>query len=257
MLLYLLSDFGLSDTYVCQMKSAVLRKCGDSVQMVDLTHDVPRGSVHEAAWHLMVSGPTIPPGSVVVAVVDPGVGSGRRAVAVTDNEVVFVGPDNGIFSWLHPGRAFLLPESPVGISCTFHGRDLFAPAAAEILQNPRWSETLTEISIDSLEHIGKGCCIRHPAGLYTTVAHVDGFGNAVIWTKLEEMEGFSPSAVITPSGTRVKLTAVETYCRSPGADLLILQGSQGYMELAIGMGSAASVLTVSTGDALCIEGSFH
>ncbi len=258
MSLFLLSDFGISDTYVAQMKAVILRMCGDRASLIDLTHTVPCGSVREGAWHLMVSSPFIPAGSVVLAVVDPGVGSSRKALAVTSSGVAFIGPDNGIFSWLPPDRAFLLPESAAAISYTFHGRDLFAPAAAKILLDPSWLEGLAEVPVDSLVRITKGCCMRSsPDGLSTTVAHVDGFGNAVLWMTWEETKGFDPKAVVTAAGVRVKLTAAETYCGDSGTDLLILQGSQGYMELAVSMGSAASRLALSAGDAVSIEGSYR
>jgi S-adenosylmethionine hydrolase len=254
MLLFLLTDFGSADTYVAQMKCEVLGRCGGGVQLVDLTHHVPRGSVREAAWHLRVSEKWIPPGSVVLAVVDPGVGSARRAVTVTSGRSYYVGPDNGVFSWLPPERAWLLPEPP-GMSRTFHGRDVFALAAASLLCDESWPGTLEEIPSGSLVRLDEGSCARSRWGLSTSVAHVDSFGNAVLWMKREDAAGFLPASAVSAGGTRVPVRKADTYSDGFAGELLLLEGSQGYMELAVTGGSAADLLSLSAGDGFTIEGS--
>jgi S-adenosylmethionine hydrolase len=256
MLLFLLSDFGLHDPYVGQMKAAVLRKCGSSVQLVDLTHQIPAGSVRDGAWHLMTSESCFPSGSVVLAVVDPGVGSGRRAVVLDTGEAVFVGPDNGLLGWLSRGRVHLLPEPPAGSSRTFHGRDVFAPSAGEILRDPGWIDGLEEVPPESLVRLEKGGAVRTANGLETTAAHVDGFGNVVLWMTADDMAGFRASRIRFSSGDGVKLAVAASYSQGGDEDILLLEGSQGFMELALNSGSAAKELSVSEGDMISIEGTF-
>ncbi len=131
--LFLLSDFGTSDTYVAQMKSVILSECSCSAVIVDLTHDVKAGSVREGAFHLYAAGKYIPAGSVVVAVVDPGVGTARRGVVCEAEGTLYVGPDNGIFGLLPVTGAWKLPDPQEGSSSTFHGRDVFALSTARLL----------------------------------------------------------------------------------------------------------------------------
>ncbi len=136
--LFLLSDFGTSDTYVAQMKAVILSVCSRSVVIVDLTHDVKAGSISEGAFHLSISRKHVPAGSVVVAVVDPGVGTARRGVICEVEGVYYVGPDNGIFGLLPVTGAWKLPDPQAESSSTFHGRDVFAPAGARLLLDPGW-----------------------------------------------------------------------------------------------------------------------
>jgi len=137
----LTTDFGVRDPYVAEMKGAILgivRTAGRAVQLVDLTHEVARHDVVEGALALETAAPFFPGGTVHVAVIDPGVGTARRGIAVAARGQVFVGPDNGVFTPFLSGtgwRAFELaaPEYRLpAVSRTFHGRDVFAPAAAHV-----------------------------------------------------------------------------------------------------------------------------
>jgi len=136
--LALLTDFGTRDPYVGAMKGAALSVCADAT-LVDLTHDIAAHDVVEAARHLAAAAPYFPAGTAFVVVVDPGVGSARRALAVWAGGHWFVGPDNGVLTpVLTPAAAIVEITSPrymrVPVSRTFEGRDRFAPAAAWLLR---------------------------------------------------------------------------------------------------------------------------
>ncbi len=130
-----MSDFGLEDAYVAQVKARVLSRMPDAC-IVDITHGVRPYDIISAAWLLSTSFSYFPEGSIHLCVVDPGVGTSRAALAVRKGGHIFVGPDNGIFSFLYPAQEVIetiwRPEGPV--SRTFHGRDLFAPVVAEIME---------------------------------------------------------------------------------------------------------------------------
>lgn len=253
--LFLLSDFGTSDTYVAQMKAAILRTAPAGTSIVDLTHDIEAGSVIEAAFHLYVSLHTIPSGSVVVAVVDPGVGTERHGVVCEVEGIFYAGPDNGIFSLLPVDKAWLLPRLPADSCATFHGRDLFAPAGARLLVNPGW--------VNSLESIDPGILVssdirpseENAEGCHASVAHIDRFGNVVLWLSPADADGFHPSEISLPEGGIVPVTSVRTYGNRPG--LLFLAGSQGCMELAVSCGRASSILGVAAGDRIFLKRSVH
>ncbi|MCK4671105.1 MAG: SAM-dependent chlorinase/fluorinase [Candidatus Aegiribacteria sp.] len=254
-LIFLLTDFGTSDTYVAQMKAAVLRTAPVGTSIVDLTHDIEAGSVMEGAFHLYVSRHVISPGSVVVAVVDPGVGTERQGVVCEVDGIYYVGPDNGLFGLLRIKRAWKLQRPPAESSTTFHGRDLFAPAGARLLFNPGW--------VNSLESIDPGILVsseirlseEDEEGFHVTVAHIDRFGNVVLWLSPADADGFHPSEIRLPEGGIVPVTRTRTYGTRQG--LLFLAGSQGCMELAVSCGRASSILGVSAGDRIFLKRSFR
>lgn len=246
--MFLLSDFGTSDTYVAQMKAVILSECPCSVVIVDLTHDVKPGSVREGAFHLWVSRKYVPAGSVVAAVVDPGVGTARRGVVCEVEGAFYIGPDNGIFGLLPITRAWQLPEAAVGSSRTFHGRDVFAPACARLILDPGWVEFLEPISRGDLVPSEIEMPIPRDDGLTVTVAHIDIFGNVILW--LPPSIAFHPAFLQLPCGRIEPVTEVETYASYPG--ILFLQGSGDLMEIAVSCGSASELLGLSTGDRILL-----
>ncbi|OPL19346.1 MAG: hypothetical protein AVO35_11420 [Candidatus Aegiribacteria sp. MLS_C] len=248
---YLLSDFGESDTYVGQMKAVLDSLAPYGTGMIDLTHEVERGSVTEGAFHLRAAAPFLPAGSVVLAVVDPGVGTDRRGLAVISRGVHFVGPDNGLFGLLEVEKAWELPPPPSGSSRTFHGRDLFAPSAARILLDPGWTGSLRPLCPSTMVGTGVELPSLRDGGLEVTVIHTDRFGNVVLWMDPDEYEDLVPSGVVLPDGGERSLTPAATYGTSRG--LLYLRGSQGFMELAFSGGSAAGVLGISPGDRIVLR----
>lgn len=242
---FILSDFGLSDTYVGQMRSVLYCGTPPGTALIDLTHDVGRGDVLEGAFHLFAAAPHLPDGSVVLAVVDPGVGTDRRAVVVRSGGLLIVGPDNGIFGLLPADEAWKLPAPGGSCSTTFHGRDLFAPAAARLASDPGWTGSLQVLETDSLAGLGIDAALEEEGVLRVTVAHVDVFGNVILWLSTDDTACSGTRGVILADGRRLPLTRTHTY--SGGEGLLLLEGSLGLMEIAVDGGSAGDILGVSTG----------
>jgi len=168
-LLSFLSDFGLADGYVAQVKARILSEVSD-LTIVDITHDLEAYDVLSGAWLLFTTHRSFPEGTIHLAVVDPGVGTSRRALIVEGAGHTFVGPDNGIFSFLYPADSVTaVAWRPHGaIAPSFHGRDLFAPVAIRLLAGATALElgrTITDpISLD----------IAAPK-----VVHIDRYGNIV------------------------------------------------------------------------------
>jgi len=247
--MFLLSDFGTSDTYVAQMKAVILSECPGSVAIVDLTHDVKAGSVSEGAFHLFVSCRFVPAGSVVVAVIDPGVGTARRGVVCEVEGAFFVGPDNGLFGLLPITRAWKLPDPQAGSSNTFHGRDVFAPAGARLIIDPGWVEFLEPVDREDLVPSAIEMPMLENGGLKVSVAHIDIFGNIVLW--LSPSRVYHPVELQLPGGGVEPLTEVKTYDEHPG--ILFLQGSQGLMEIALSGGNASELLGLCTYDRILLK----
>jgi S-adenosylmethionine hydrolase len=249
-ILTLLTDFGSSDTYVGQVKGAILA-VAPAVQLVDLTHAVPPQDVLGGAFLLWSAVEVFPPGSVHLAVVDPGVGSARRAVALQARRGdLFVGPDNGL---LVPAlerlggllRAVELTERRYwrpAPSSTFHGRDIFGPVAGHLAAGIALPDLGRPID-DPLR-----LELPTPRGLEGEVVHVDTYGNLV--TNL-------PAAAL-PAAYRVHLGAwvVEPQpnyaAAGPGA-LLALVGSAGLLELSARDASAAALTGAQRGTPVRLE----
>jgi len=249
--IYLLTDFGMIDTYVAQMKAILLSGTPTGTILVDLTHEVSPGAISEGAYHLWASCRFLPSGSVVLAVVDPGVGSDRRAVAVRAGDVLYIGPDNGLFGLLDLECAWELPAAGPDASSTFHGRDVFAPAAARLICDPGWLNSLDELSLDSLSGIGIESAMKVKDGIMISAAHVDRFGNIILWLPADTLDYGCNASLILEGGRRIPLTRVPTY--SGGTGYLLLRGSQGLMEIALDGSSAAAVLGIVPGERFMLE----
>jgi len=247
----LLTDFGLQDGYVAGMKGVILQICPDA-KLVDISHLIAPQSVRSGAFVLCSCYEYFPHGTIHLAVVDPGVGTERGAVAIRTGSCFFVGPDNGLFSLILrketgwearrlENRQFR--RSP--LSSTFHGRDLFAPAAAHIAcgvqfdtlgpacdpVSPHWDEPI----------IGRG-------EVKGEVIHIDRFGNAITNVLSETLEKQGPMGkwMIT-AGKSVINSIEQTYGRVRTGEQLALTGSTGFIEIAVNQGNAASELELGVG----------
>lgn len=240
------TDFGTVDGYVGAVKGAVLA-AAPFARVVDVTHDVGPQQIHEAAFALLVAAPLFPRGTVHLAVVDPGVGSSRRAVAIAlgGGEAFLVGPDNGIFSYLlDDARSFecvsIDPSGFHGASPTFHGRDLFGPVAGRIAagEDPAAFGKAVSDPVRLTPY-------REPIGARAgRVLHVDRFGNIV--TSLRPVgTGF----VVSVAGEIVR-RRVLCYVELPAGELGWYVGSLGLIEMGIRNGSAAGRLGVPVGTAV-------
>jgi len=257
-LVTLTTDFGLRDAYVAEMKGVMLgiaEAARRPLALVDVTHDVERHDITEGALALEAAAPFFPAGTVHLAVVDPGVGTARRGLALTAGGHVFVGPDNGLFTpFLEAGewRAFELAEAdyrlPV-VSRTFHGRDVFAPAAAHVASGvdpARLGPPLSDpVRLPWPE-------VHAVAGAVAgAVVHADRFGNLITSIHARTLAPVDRDLVIRVGGREVPL--VGTYgdlsVGRPGA----LIGSSGRLEIAVREGSAATLLRARRGTAVVVS----
>ena len=231
-LITLLTDFGHQDPYVGIMKGVIFGICPEA-RIVDLTHGVLPYQIAQAAFHLEQSWRYFPKATIHVVVVDPGVGTARRAILAEAGEHFFIGPDNGVFSMLEPTivREIIATESPA--SHTFHGRDIFAPTAARLANRAAPGELGTEI-IDPVR-------LKLEEG---TVLHVDHFGNVI--TNLRAF----PDAINVSA--RTIRNRVSSYAEAPQGELFLIEGSSGHIEIALNQGSAAERLEIGVGAVLDI-----
>jgi S-adenosyl-L-methionine hydrolase (adenosine-forming) len=244
-IIVLTTDFGVSSPYVAEMKAVLLSALAD-VRLVDLTHAVPARSIRHAEVALRSAAFLFPIGAVHVVVVDPGVGTKRRPIAVQVRGLSFVGPDNGVLGLAlrePAARAICIDRPGLGrepLSATFHGRDLFAPVAAELAAGVALEELGTLIS-DAVPST-----LPRPAttvdGVRGEVLVADNFGNLL--TNIPASMAVGDVAV---SVGRRPIRRVRTYGDGAPGELLALVGSDGYLELAVREGSAERMLAASPG----------
>ncbi len=230
-ILTLLTDFGTADHYVAAVKGVVLG-LAPGTTLVDVSHEVPPGDVAAGAWLLAAAAPWFPPGTVHLAVVDPGVGSARRILAAATPRAFLVGPDNGLLApLLGPGVTVRAVERTdlflPGPGATFHGRDRFAPVAAWLLRGEPFPALGPEVE-DPVWLPGEPP--RREEGLLAgRVVQVDRFGNLV--TDI-------PSGWLPPGRCRVEVAGRTTerraghYAEIPPGEAALLPGSGGTLELA-------------------------
>lgn len=239
MLAALLTDFGLQDTYVGVMHAVILGICPEA-RVVDLTHAVPPQDVLAGALALEDAAPYLPPGAAVVAVVDPGVGSDRAALAARSNGRFWIGPDNGLLSWqLGPNAEVVRLENPryrlPDVSRTFHGRDIFAPAAAYLLRGVPLDELGPPVT--SRVDLPRPTPIRRPDGsLEAHVVAIDRFGNLILDARPADLP---PDPRFELNGHHIA-GLVATYAEA--RELCALVGSSGRVEIALPNGNAADYL---------------
>ena len=256
-LIALFTDFGARDAYVAQMKGAILSICPEA-RLVDLSHDVGQFDVRGAAYVLAASAAYFPAQTIFVAVVDPGVGSERRAVLLrTASHKWFVGPDNGLFTHVMAregfGRAVVLDRPAYyrasSISATFHGRDIFGPVAAHLAagvapeQLGGAASALLTLPLAPPRQVGQA--------LLGEVQHIDHFGNVVTNLTPAWLDAWSKplQAVCAHRGKTHALQWVRTYAEGDPGALLGLYNSDGFFEFALACGNAAACLDVAVGDA--------
>ena len=266
----LLSDFGLSDSYVGSMKGVIYGICPEA-NVVDITHDVPPQDVLQGAFLLSTAWRFFPSGTVHVAVVDPGVGTERKPLLVRTGGHFFLAPDNGILSLVVPEEnaeatpfqsyqaavppgveAFALTNPAYWlhpVSNTFHGRDVFAPVAANLL--------LGAVPADMGERVEEMVRLAVPRPMWKDgfltgyVLHLDRFGNVVtniVMRDIEEMSG----GIEIEVGNRKIARFSKNYGEASGLTALI--GSHGYLEAALPNGNAALELGVRVGDRVVVRG---
>ncbi len=251
----LLTDFGTSDYFVPAVKGVILT-ISPNTRIVDLTHDVAAQDVHSAAFTLGACYRDFPAGSIHVAVVDPGVGSARRAIIAEAGGRLFVGPDNGIFSFVYAresdARVFHVTNDKYfrhPVSATFHGRDVFAPVAAHLALGAKPEDFGAEIGdcvrfeIPQPKQVGDGAVAGR-------VIHIDRFGNCITnFTEAELSQSrIARSTRLYFGGREIRQFGAYFAEAADRGELFAYPGSAGYWEIALWRDSAAKLVNVRCGD---------
>ncbi len=239
----LLTDFGRADHFVGVLHG-VIASIAPATRVVDITHEVPPFAIATGTFLLEQAWPYFPAGTIHVAIVDPGVGSERRPLLVSAGGHHFIGPDNGLFSFLYGLSGvkvrvlnqprYWLPET----SNTFHGRDIFAPVAAHLAMGitpARLGKRITDAQrTPALQPV------RHSRRAWTgAVLHVDHFGNLITNYRVADFPALRQQAFGLTVGLEQTDLFASTYAACPPELLCVIPGSSGYYEVALANGSAA------------------
>lgn len=250
----LTTDFGLADGYIAAVKGVIL-SINPQVSIVDITHQISPHNYNQAAFVLNAAYSYFPPQTVHLIIIDPGVGTKRRAIILKTPQYFFIAPDNGVLSYIvhHYSSdkeinskleavAITKPKywlTPV--SRTFHGRDIFAPVAAHLAAGvpmTEFGEAISSITILPLAKIH-----TEPDGsIIGQVIHIDGFGNLI--TNIKEAD-LPPEKLVINIGNKLIYGLSPNYAQ--GEKLVALIGSSGYLEIAVREGNAANYLNAVIG----------
>jgi S-adenosylmethionine hydrolase len=257
----LLSDFGLKDPYVAEMKAVILGICED-LQIVDISHGIEKFDVRMGAFVLASAIPYFPEDTVYVAVVDPGVGTKRRPIVVETNSSLLVGPDNGLLMlaaekegvkhvYKVDNKALMLSR----ISRTFHGRDIFAPVAAYLAAGRHPSEVGSEINDYFIPRYAKPAVENN--ALIGEVLHIDDFGNVITNISEKDLNKLDAKRDVFLSVKLERKALSLRYCSAYGEvkinELLAVIGGHGFLEIAANQGNAARKLNTIAGMNVRIE----
>jgi S-adenosylmethionine hydrolase len=258
-----LSDFGLQDDFVGTCHG-VIKRIAPEAQIIDITHGIPPQQILQGALVLANTVPYMPVGAHL-AVVDPGVGGARRPLALRDAEGRFyVGPDNGLLipaaerSGIEAAHELANPEYALeSISRTFHGRDLFAPAAAHLARGVPIEELGPPIAVDALVRLDLPQPDIRPDRIVGTVLYVDSFGNIALNVTREHVSevGIVPGTQVEVDlgGERVYAVTARTFADARPGDIMLYEDSYRNMSLAISNGNAAEMLHARAGQSIRIN----
>jgi S-adenosylmethionine hydrolase len=258
----LMTDFGTGEADIGVMKGVIAGITPDA-RVIDLTHDIPPQRIVSGAWVLAASYRYFPTNTVFVCVVDPGVGSARGAIALQAGEWFFVGPDNGLFSYIlaeQPAHAAVLLSNPAyhlqHVSATFHGRDIFSPVGAHLA---RAGATIMHdlgvaIDPDKLKRLETGQPVRHGSILDARIIHVDNFGNLITsipLTMLPDLFDLRQVQATFPAHGKLIDERRRFFADGPEDGRPFIYGdSSGYVAIAVRNGNAAQTLGAAYGDTI-------
>lgn len=244
----LLTDFGTADYFVGAMKGAIL-SVNPLAIIADITHEVPPQDIQSAAFSLLAAYKTFPEGTIHVAVVDPGVGSTRRPILVSAGGHFFVGPDNGLFTYIydrelmyqifHVTAEKYFRQPP---STTFHGRDIFAPVAAALSNGVKAEEFGPRI-VDAVRLENSLVAEVKNGSVEGRIIHIDRFGNCI--TNITR-DVFDIGNLVINGETITDFR--DFYADNPRNEPFAIWGSAGFLEISINGASAAHKLRIKTGD---------
>ncbi len=259
----LTTDFGTRDPYVGAMKGVILTIAPQS-NIVDITHQVAPQDIQQGAFLFAAAARYFPADAIHVVVVDPGVGTARRPIALRVGETVFVAPDNGVLSFAVQAFAAAQPHSTVRAihlnrpeywlpqtSMTFHGRDVFAPCAAHLARGIAF-ESLGSPIDDWLRLEPPAPTRQKDGSLLAHVRHIDAFGNIVIDVTGDSLQGADRSRTTISIAGHAVHGVRDAYGQVAPGEVLALVGSSGWLEIAVRNGNAAQKWGVRTGDEVVI-----
>lgn len=258
-LIALLTDFGWNDGYVAMMKG-VIHGIAPGGQWVDLGHDLPPQNLWAANFLLAQAVPYFPPDTIFLAVVDPGVGTTRRAIALHTSQGYFVGPDNGIFTRIYQETQVFgvvtldRPRwwrSPTPTH-TFHGRDIFAPVAAHLQRGVAFSALGSPVSVSELVTLPQPLPQVQGSTVRGVVQYIDHFGNVI--TNLSPVDLGPHWQVLQVEKTlRSPLNPSQTYGDRDWGELVALVGSHGWLEIAVNGGRGCDRLGCTDGSVVVVR----
>ncbi len=251
----LMTDFGLGDGDVGVMKG-VIAGIAPQAQIIDITHEIAPQNVASAAWILSTAYRYFPVGTVFVCVIDPGVGSSRGAIAVAAGDWFFVGPDNGLFTYIYaeqPVHGAVLLQNPAyqlpQVSSTFHGRDIFAPAGAYLARGVALPEFGSPLAPAALQRLPIEPPVRRRNSIEADILHIDHFGNIITSIPLSLVPDLFDLGEVRAefAGNHPVVTQRRRFFAGGAVDgVPFLYGdSSGYVGIAVRNGSAARTLGVS------------
>lgn len=254
----LTTDFGLSDGFVGIVKGVILSLAPD-VSIVDITHDVKAFDISSGAWVIQNARSFFPEDAIHVVIVDPGVGSQRRCLALATHHGVYLAPDNGVLS------SIATDESAAGItithlnkpqywretvSSTFQARDIFAPVAARIASGMSPQEMGDQVKIDSIVLLDSKAPRSGGSFSEGEVVYVDRFGNLI--TNISATLSALTDATCLLNGRPVG-KAVKSYFQVAEGEVAVVAGSHGFIEIAVNQGNAAAVLAAGVGSSVRLQ----
>jgi|ERR1041385_5443160 S-adenosylmethionine hydrolase len=255
-LITLLTDFGSQDYFVGAMKGVILSRNWNA-QIVDITHEIPPQDIQTGAFNLLSAYKDFPAGTIHVAVVDPGVGSDRRGLVIDCGGRFFVGPDNGLFSWIcereGKWRAFSLTEARFfnrSVSNTFHGRDIFAPVAAALSlgqEPPDFGPAVDDLV--QLESLAPKIVDDHT--IEGRIIHIDRFGNCITNLTKQVLASRPGATAWKISFNGREINSFHSFFAEAGpAEIFCTTGSAGFLEISARNDSAAKILKVERGQTI-------
>jgi S-adenosylmethionine hydrolase len=250
----LLTDFGLADHFVGVLKG-VIATIAPGEPVVDITHDVPPYSISQAAFLLEQSWRYFPKGTIHVAIVDPGVGSERRPLLVEAEGHTFIGPDNGLFSFVlatEKPKARLLNQPKYWLphpSTTFHGRDIFAPVAAHLAAGIKAAK-LGKLVDDPIRSPALAPTRMSRRTWVGSVLHIDRFGNLITNFHARDFTTLRNRPFTLTAGMESTELFASTYANCPPDQLCVIPGSTGFYELSLASASAAILTGLVPGSPL-------
>ena len=254
MVIALLTDFGTQDYFVAAMKGVILSINKDA-NIIDITHEIPPQDIGSASFILQSCYKDFPAKTIFTAVVDPGVGSVRRAILVETAEYFFIAPDNGLLSFVFSDfencKVFEISSEKFfrqRVSQTFHGRDIFAPCAAHLSGGVKPSEFGNEITgaVVSAKQIPRRVSQNT---IEAEIIFIDRFGNLITNLKADDL----PDKFYLEINNQKIEKLCGFFAEAKAGELFMIIGSAGFLEIAVFQGSAKNVLNIETGQKIFVN----